>query len=146
MVFFYLLNKRSRNTIKLNMWHKLKLFNHKSLVKMTVNMDRSVSNSEIKWPKGYHFNSSMFVGSLKQSLDETLPTVGLDGAIQKLEIFYDDYLLNDRTSRVYLNDLRRNALELANLREYVGFPCNHSRCQNGGVCIPNANKFYCNLN
>jgi hypothetical protein len=43
----------------------------------------------------------------------------------------------------YEKDIRMNAVQLENIYQYDGFPCNNSKCENGGVCIPILNNFNC---
>lgn len=94
-----------------------------------------ISGSDFSFPENFHFNESLFVGGVKDiSVVSKLfkMTKGLKGAIQKANI-----------NGIVLRDIRLNAIELGGIGRYSGFPCNHSLCENGGVCIPLVNKFKC---
>jgi hypothetical protein len=40
-------------------------------------------------------------------------------------------------------DIRLNAIEIGDIQNFIGFPCKHDLCQNGGVCQPYINRFKC---
>ncbi|UJR13720.1 hypothetical protein I4U23_000731 [Adineta vaga] len=115
----------SRSPIELNTWHRCLIEIYGQKITLILDQESPVISyelfsSNILWPR-----SSTFIGYLPEQYRSGNSHIfeGFQGAIQKI-------ILNNHA----LNDIRENAIELFNITEYYGYPCQSYPCLMNQLC------------
>ncbi|CAF5118516.1 unnamed protein product, partial [Rotaria sp. Silwood1] len=104
----------SRYPIELNKWHQCLIEIQSQKLSLILDQELPVISyelvsSNILWPRSF-----TFIGCLPNQYRSRNISIfeGFRGAIQKI-------ILNNQS----LNDIRRNSIEIYNITEYHGYPC-----------------------
>ncbi|CAF4879182.1 unnamed protein product [Rotaria sp. Silwood1] len=122
-------NKRisisSRYPIELNKWHQCLIEIQSQKLSLILDQELPVISyelvsSNILWPRSF-----TFIGCLPNQYRSRNISIfeGFRGAIQKI-------ILNNQS----LNDIRRNSIEIFNITEYHGYPCQPNPCKLNRKC------------
>ncbi|CAF1289873.1 unnamed protein product [Adineta steineri] len=123
----------SRYPIELKTWHQCIIEIYGQKITFIVNQESPVISyelfsSNILWPRSF-----TFIGNLPNQYRSTNSHIieGFQGAIQKV-------ILNNHS----INDIRHNAIELFNLSEYYGYPCQSNPCPSNQQCYQRESNNY----
>ncbi|CAF3260918.1 unnamed protein product [Rotaria sp. Silwood2] len=125
----------SRYPIELNKWHQCLIEIYSQKLSLILDQESPVISYELVssnmlWPRSF-----TFIGYLPNQYRSINTSIfeGFRGAIQKI-------ILNNHS----LNDIRRNAIELFNITEYHGYPCQPNPCTlNRKCCQIELNNYTC---
>ncbi|CAF0927203.1 unnamed protein product [Rotaria sordida] len=115
----------SRYPIELNKWHQCLIEIYSQNLSLILDQESPVISYELVSSNILWSRSFTFIGYLPNQYRSTNISIfeGFRGAIQKI-------ILNNHS----LNDIRQNAIELYNITEYYGYPCQPNPCTLNRQC------------